>query len=450
MRRRSRGPSTCPVVGVNHLEGHLYAAWLLDPGRARAAGARLPARRPRGVRRPHAPRGDARPPRVPAPGRDRGRRRRRGVRQGRAPSGPRLPRRAGHRGSGSRRGRPDRSACRAPGWATRTTSASRGSRRPCAGSSRRSSRAPGQPAAEAGGRLPAARVAVLAAAFQESVVDVLAAKTLRAAEATGARSIVVGGGVASNCRPARAAGRRGRVPRRGPRHPAAGAVHGQRGDDRRRRRTPAGSGRACAPRPRAPGHPGRWRDRSGRPRRAARRRAAPRHAPTRLRATRRPTRPGEQRRDRRASRHPPGSRCGPPDAPRCRDAGPAALLPELPRGRRRPGGDPRGRVTGARSARAGDRARPRDPDGRAARGGRPRHRGGDRPGDGRPPGRGIRPRDRRRHPGAGRGGLPRRGPGAPSSSTPTTSSPTCPTTSPARSCTASWAARPGRAPSAVS
>ncbi len=56
----------------------------------------------------------------------------------------------------------------------------------------------GQPAAEAGGRLPAARVAVLAAAFQESVVDVLAAKALRAAEATGARSIVVGGGVASN------------------------------------------------------------------------------------------------------------------------------------------------------------------------------------------------------------------------------------------------------------
>jgi N6-L-threonylcarbamoyladenine synthase len=56
----------------------------------------------------------------------------------------------------------------------------------------------GQPTVEAGGRLPAARVAVLAAAFQESVVDVLAAKALRAAAATGARSIVVGGGVASN------------------------------------------------------------------------------------------------------------------------------------------------------------------------------------------------------------------------------------------------------------
>jgi N6-L-threonylcarbamoyladenine synthase len=41
-------------------------------------------------------------------------------------------------------------------------------------------------------------VAALAAAFQESVVDVLATKTLRAAASVGARTIVVGGGVASN------------------------------------------------------------------------------------------------------------------------------------------------------------------------------------------------------------------------------------------------------------
>jgi N6-L-threonylcarbamoyladenine synthase len=58
--------------------------------------------------------------------------------------------------------------------------------------------AAGLPSTEAGGRLPAFRVAALAAAFQESVVDVLATKTLRAAEALGARTIVVGGGVASN------------------------------------------------------------------------------------------------------------------------------------------------------------------------------------------------------------------------------------------------------------
>ncbi len=41
-------------------------------------------------------------------------------------------------------------------------------------------------------------VAELAFGFQESVVDVLSAKTLRAAEAIGARTIIVGGGVAAN------------------------------------------------------------------------------------------------------------------------------------------------------------------------------------------------------------------------------------------------------------
>jgi N6-L-threonylcarbamoyladenine synthase len=42
------------------------------------------------------------------------------------------------------------------------------------------------------------RQAELAYGFQESVVDVLVTKTLRAAEAAGARSIVLGGGVAAN------------------------------------------------------------------------------------------------------------------------------------------------------------------------------------------------------------------------------------------------------------
>jgi tRNA N6-adenosine threonylcarbamoyltransferase len=46
--------------------------------------------------------------------------------------------------------------------------------------------------------LPPARVAELAWGFQDAVVDVLATKTLRAAEAAGARSIVLGGGVAAN------------------------------------------------------------------------------------------------------------------------------------------------------------------------------------------------------------------------------------------------------------
>lgn len=49
-----------------------------------------------------------------------------------------------------------------------------------------------------GGRLPADVVEAIAWAFQESVVDVLATKTIRAAVTAGARTIVVGGGVAAN------------------------------------------------------------------------------------------------------------------------------------------------------------------------------------------------------------------------------------------------------------
>ena len=49
-----------------------------------------------------------------------------------------------------------------------------------------------------GGTLPDASVAELAWGFQDSVVDVLATKTIRAAEAIGARGIVLGGGVAAN------------------------------------------------------------------------------------------------------------------------------------------------------------------------------------------------------------------------------------------------------------
>ena len=46
--------------------------------------------------------------------------------------------------------------------------------------------------------LPDDRVAELAFGFQESVVDVLVTKTLRAARAAGAKSVVLGGGVAAN------------------------------------------------------------------------------------------------------------------------------------------------------------------------------------------------------------------------------------------------------------
>jgi N6-L-threonylcarbamoyladenine synthase len=46
--------------------------------------------------------------------------------------------------------------------------------------------------------LPESAVSELAYGFQDSVVDVLASKTLRAAEESGAQTIVVGGGVAAN------------------------------------------------------------------------------------------------------------------------------------------------------------------------------------------------------------------------------------------------------------
>ena len=47
-------------------------------------------------------------------------------------------------------------------------------------------------------KLSAATVAELAWGFQDAVVDVLVTKTIRAAEAVGARSIILGGGVAAN------------------------------------------------------------------------------------------------------------------------------------------------------------------------------------------------------------------------------------------------------------
>jgi N6-L-threonylcarbamoyladenine synthase len=47
-------------------------------------------------------------------------------------------------------------------------------------------------------RLSGATVAELAWGFQDAVVDVLVTKTIRAAEAVGARSIILGGGVAAN------------------------------------------------------------------------------------------------------------------------------------------------------------------------------------------------------------------------------------------------------------
>ena len=78
-----------------------------------------------------------------------------------------------------------------------------------------------------GSQLSQADVAELAWAFQESVVDVLATKTLRAARELGARTIILGGGGGQR-RAARAYRRRGRGPGRAAHRAAARPVHRQR------------------------------------------------------------------------------------------------------------------------------------------------------------------------------------------------------------------------------
>ena len=94
---------------------------------------------------------------------------------------------------------PGTASSRGPGWATRTTCRSRASRPRHAGSWAQARADAGLPADEReGGPLPDEVVAELAWGFQDSVVDVLATKTIRAAEEVGARGIVLGGGVASN------------------------------------------------------------------------------------------------------------------------------------------------------------------------------------------------------------------------------------------------------------
>ena len=105
------------------------------PGRGRARRTGVPARRARRVRRPHVPRRDARPPDLSAARPDRRRRRRRGLRQGRAAARPRLPGRTGDPARGARRRSRAIGSSRGRGSASRTTSASRGSRPRRGGSS---------------------------------------------------------------------------------------------------------------------------------------------------------------------------------------------------------------------------------------------------------------------------------------------------------------------------
>jgi N6-L-threonylcarbamoyladenine synthase len=192
-----------PLVGVNHLEGHLYAAWLLDPGEAERPEPPFPLvalvvsgghtflvemRGHLDYRLLGETVDDAAGEAFDKAGRLLGL----GY-----PGGPAIAAAAEVAG---RAGAAGPAADRLPrAWLPDTYDFSFSGlktalRRVVEGELA----AAGLPSAEAGGRLPAPRVAALAAAFQASVVEVLATKTLRAAAATGSRAIVVGGGVASN------------------------------------------------------------------------------------------------------------------------------------------------------------------------------------------------------------------------------------------------------------
>ena len=309
-----------PLVPVNHHEGHLYAAWLLDPDEPERPEPELPVHRPRGQRRPHvpgarsattsttcawaAPCDDAAGEAFDKVGRMLGLP---------YPGGPAIAAAARARDAP----RPAVPACVAGRDAT--TSASAASRPRRGGPWRRRWVAGGRRRARWGARFPPTRWRSSPGRSRTSVVEVLATKTLRAAQRHGARSIVMGGGVAAN---AGAPGAGGRGRRRAG-HPAgraaAGPVHGQRRDDRRRRLAAVPRGRACrrGPRRAAVAAAGRLM-----PRRAP---SVPSARPAR-RARQRPSR----RRDRRAL----------PASPR--PGGHQAVQPEPPRGRRGAGRHHRG------------------------------------------------------------------------------------------------------------
>ena len=181
-----------PLVAVNHLEGHIYAAWLLDPGE------------------------EADPPDFPAVAlvvsgghtflvemRDHLSYRLLGQtvddaageafdKVGRLlglpyPGGPAIQRAA--EGAGSHRRRLPRA------WLGDSLDFSFSGLKTAV---RRMVMAEVGGTADDGAAVPDALAAEVAAAFQDSVVDVLATKTALAAQRCGARTIVLGGGVAAN------------------------------------------------------------------------------------------------------------------------------------------------------------------------------------------------------------------------------------------------------------
>jgi N6-L-threonylcarbamoyladenine synthase len=184
-----------PLVPVNHLEGHLYAAWLLDPGEADKAEPVFPLvalivsgghtflvemRDHLTYRLLGQTVDDAAGEAFDKVGRLLGLD---------YPGGPAIQRAA--EGVNGR-------AVRFPrAWLGQTYDFSFSGLKTAARRAVHEARVEAGIAGEGFG-LPDDEVARLAAGFQDSVVDVLVTKTIRAAREVGARSIVLGGGVAAN------------------------------------------------------------------------------------------------------------------------------------------------------------------------------------------------------------------------------------------------------------
>ncbi len=185
-----------PLIGVNHLEGHVYAAWLRDPGEAErddpvfplvamvvSGGHTFLAEMPDHLtyRLLGTTLDDAAGEAFDKVGRLLGL----GY-----PGGPAIGRAA------EAATRHDRVFPRA--WLGDSYDLSFSGLKTAARRIIAEARADAGLAEAPDAPLPEDVVADLAWGFQDAVVDVLATKTIRAARATGARSIVVGGGVAAN------------------------------------------------------------------------------------------------------------------------------------------------------------------------------------------------------------------------------------------------------------
>ena len=175
-----------PLVAVNHLAGHLAAAFLESPP-APYEPAVVSAPGAAGVGRPHGADPHRRAGRDAAARLDARRRVGRGVRQGGEDARARLSGRRARSTSGRRPATPRRWRCRGRSPdATISTSASPGSRRRW----RRCSRA--------APRSRARRLDDFCASFQAAVVDVLVRKSRRALALERLGALVVCGGVAAN------------------------------------------------------------------------------------------------------------------------------------------------------------------------------------------------------------------------------------------------------------